>query len=41
MGLHMLGWVNSKGLDAFIALPKGFMVVLPAKHGLHLGDLTQ
>ena len=36
----MSEWINSKGLDAIVALLKGFMVVLPAKHGSHLDNLT-
>jgi len=40
MGPHMLEWINSKRLDALIALLKGFMVALPANHGSHLGNLT-
>jgi len=41
MGPHMSEWINSKGLDALIALPKGLMVALSAKHGSHLGNLAQ
>jgi len=40
MGPYTSEWTNFKGLDALIALLKGFIVVLPAKHGSHLGDLT-
>ena len=40
MGSHMLEWINSKVLDAPIALLKGFMVTLLAKHGSHLSNLT-
>ena len=40
MGPHMSESIDSKGLDALIALLKGFMVALPAKHGSHLGNLT-
>ena len=40
MGPHMSEWINSKGLDALMALPKGFIVAFPAKHDSHLGNLT-
>jgi len=40
MGPHMSEWINCKGLDALIALLKGLMVALLAKHGSHLGNLT-
>jgi len=40
MGPYMSEWINSEGLDALIALLKGLMVALPAKHGSHLGNLT-
>jgi len=36
----MSEWINSKGLDAIIALLKDFMVALLAKHGSQLGNLT-
>jgi len=39
MGPYMSEWINFKGLNALIALLKGFMVALPAKHGSHLGNL--
>ena len=40
MGPHMSESIDSKGLDALKALLKGFMIALPAKHGLHLGNLA-
>ena len=40
MGPHMSEWINSKGLDALEAFPKGFIIAFSAKHGSHLGNLT-
>ena len=36
----MLEWINFKGLDALIALLKGFVVALPARHGSDLDNLA-
>ena len=40
MGLQVFEWINYEGLNALKALPKGFIVFLPATHNPLLGDLT-
>ena len=40
VGMQMLDWINSQGLDALVTLPKGLMLALPTKHDSHLGNLT-
>jgi len=40
MGPQIWERINSEGVDALKALPKDFMVALPARHGPHLGNLT-